>query len=103
MAEDADDDCHNSATSRELPEESIAEVFLRQEFLNSLSALSAKLDTAPAAECADQFISLLKSSLLTTSSKRNNKRKKSSSFPQTPGLMKNVSKPRESLKSPPGN
>ena len=27
VAEDADDDCHNSAPSRELPEESIAEVF----------------------------------------------------------------------------
>ena len=82
MAEDVDDDCYNSAPSRQLPEESIIEVFSRQEFLNSLSTLSAKLDSAPAAECADQFISLLKSTLLTTSSKRNNKRKKSSSFPQ---------------------
>ena len=41
--ENVDVNCRSSASSREIPEESIAEAFSRQEFLNNLSTLSVKL------------------------------------------------------------
>ena len=78
--DDVNDEYIYPASGGELPEEKIAEVYSSQEFLNKLSNISAKLASAPATECADQFSTLLRSSLK-TSTKKNSKRKKSSSFP----------------------